>query len=188
MSKECRRSFARLADSCSPNLNPQSSRSTCIFSSRSSRFGLADTIPFHVQLTGFVSSLLGFVPELEDTEKSTIVGSLVRQIVFDLNGRHMTRSIVLGDAKMTPRPPGAAAVFDAYEASLDWDGEVRCNVDATVGTFDAGCVRVQDFIVLELKPLCAATCSEFVTLRHSHPIKLVTESWDDSSLARDDPR
>ncbi|KAJ7795138.1 hypothetical protein B0H14DRAFT_3555455, partial [Mycena olivaceomarginata] len=82
-------------------------------------FGLTDTIPFHVQLTGFVSSLLGFVPELEDTEKSTIVGSLVRQIVFDLNGRHMTRSIALGDAKMTPRPPGAAAVLDAHEASLD---------------------------------------------------------------------
>ncbi|KAJ7302670.1 hypothetical protein DFH08DRAFT_977661 [Mycena albidolilacea] len=88
----------------------------------------------------------------------------------------MTHSIVLGDSKRTPRPPGTAAVFNAHEASLNWDGEVRCNVDATVGMFDAGCVRVQDFIVLELKPLCAATCSEFVTLRHSHPIKLVTES------------
>jgi hypothetical protein len=97
-------------------------------------FGLADTIPFHVQLTGFVSSLLGFVPELEDTEKSTIVGSLVRQIVFDLNGRHMTRSIVLGDAKMTPRP-------SSMRTRLGWG--MRCNVDATVGTFDAGCVRVQ---------------------------------------------
>jgi hypothetical protein len=40
-------------------------------------FRLADTMPFHMQLTGFVSLLLGFVPELEDTEKLTIVGSLV---------------------------------------------------------------------------------------------------------------
>jgi hypothetical protein len=84
-----------------------------------------DSLP---RAADFVSSLLGFVPELEDTEKSTIVGSLVRQIVFDLNGRHMTRSIALGDAKMTSRPPGAVAVFDAHEASLDWDGEVRCTL------------------------------------------------------------
>ncbi|KAF7345020.1 hypothetical protein MVEN_01664800 [Mycena venus] len=149
-------------------------------------FGLEDTIPFHVQLTGSVSSLREFLPKSGDGEKATIVGSLVRQIVVELGGRRATRNIVLGHAKMSPRPPGAAA--DAHEASLDWDGEVRCKADTMVGMFDAGCVRLQDFILVELLPLNVETCSQFVTLRHSHPIKLVTESWVDSSLSRDDPR
>jgi hypothetical protein len=154
-----------------------------------------------------VSSLVEFVPESDGSGKSTIVGSLVRQIVVELNGRLATRNVVIGHATMSPRPPGAAAMFDAHGASLDWDGEVRCKADTTVGTFDAGCVRVQvsalsafdsrrsntypaeqDFLLIELKPLSTATCSEFVTLRYSHPIKLVTESWVDSSLSRDDPR
>lgn len=104
-------------------------------------FGLEDTIPFHVQLTGPVSSLREFLPKPGDCEKATIVGSLVRQIVVDLGVQRVTRTVVIGDAKMSPRPPGAAA--DAHEASLDWDGEVRCKADTMVGMFDAGCVRIQ---------------------------------------------
>ncbi|KAJ6542819.1 hypothetical protein B0H19DRAFT_957893 [Mycena capillaripes] len=143
-------------------------------------FGLDDTIPFHVQLTGPVSSLREFLP---DGEKTTIVGSLVRQVTVELHGRrqHVTRNIVIGHAKMCSRPPGAAA--DAHEASLDWDGEVHCNADTLVGMFDAGYVHIQDFLVVELKPLDVERRSQFITLRHSHPIKLVTESWLDSSVS-----
>ncbi|KAJ7722924.1 hypothetical protein B0H16DRAFT_344673 [Mycena metata] len=150
-------------------------------------FGLGDTIPFHVQLTGPVASLREFVPN-SDTAlgKTTIAGSLVRQIVVELNGRKALRNIVIGDAKLCSRPPGAAA--DMREASLDWDGEVRSNANAMVGMFDAGCVRIQDFLVIELHPPNIQTTTEFTTLRHSHPIKLVTESWLDSSAHRDDPR
>ncbi|KAK6977038.1 hypothetical protein R3P38DRAFT_3126242 [Favolaschia claudopus] len=146
-------------------------------------FGLDDTIPFHVQLFGSLSSLRQFLPT--DT-KATITGSLVRQIIVDINGRRTTRQVLIGDAKMTPRPPGAAASAD--EISLDWDGEVRARADTMVGMFDAGCVRLQDFILIELKPLDVEVFSQYVTLRHSHPIRLVSESWAENSLARDDPR
>ncbi|KAJ7657794.1 hypothetical protein DFH06DRAFT_1044974 [Mycena polygramma] len=149
-------------------------------------FGLEDTIPFHVQLTGPVSSLREFVPKPEDGEKATIIGSLVRQISVDLHGRQAVRTIVIGDAKMCSRPPGAAA--DVHEASLDWDGEVRCKANARVGMFDAGYLRVQDFLVIQLRPQSSETYSQYSTLRHSHPIKLVTESWLDSSVTREDQR
>ncbi|KAK7029894.1 hypothetical protein R3P38DRAFT_2524578 [Favolaschia claudopus] len=146
-------------------------------------FGLDDTIPFHVQLSGSVSSLRQFLPT--DT-KATITGSLVRQITVDINGRRTTRQVLIGDAKMIPRPPGATASAD--EISLDWDGEVQARADTMVGMFDAGCVRLQDFILIELKPLDVEVFSQYVTLRHSHAIRLVSESWAENSLARDDPR
>ncbi|KAJ7156145.1 hypothetical protein C8R46DRAFT_857648, partial [Mycena filopes] len=143
-------------------------------------FGLEDTIPFHIQLTGPVASLREFLPAPDAQQATTIVGSLVRQIVVDLNGRTASRNIVIGDAKLCSRPPGADAGVDTpHEASLDWDGEVRSRADTMVGMFDAGCVRIQDFLVIELRPPNARTTTEFTSLRHSHPIKLVTESWLD---------
>ncbi|KAF8190196.1 hypothetical protein K438DRAFT_1592301 [Mycena galopus ATCC 62051] len=157
-------------------------------------FGLADTVPFHVQLTGAVSSLREFLPASDDGSggKATIVGSLVRQVIVDLDHRTATRSVVIGHAEMSPRPPDAGVDphthGDESQASLNWDGQVQCKGDSLVGTFDAGCVRVQDFILIELKPLRAERRSEYVTLRLSHPIRLVTESWVDNSLSRDDPR
>ncbi|KAJ6505343.1 hypothetical protein C8R45DRAFT_817570 [Mycena sanguinolenta] len=154
-------------------------------------FGMDDIIPFHVQLTGRVSSLREFLP-LDDTPTLSppIVGSLIRQITVDINDRTATRQLVIGHAKMSPRPPGpdAPEYEDEAAVSLDWDGEVRCRTDTLVPGFDAGCIRIQDFILIELRPHHASTRSEYVTLRHSHPIKLVTESWRDHSLTRDDPR
>ncbi|KAJ6562878.1 hypothetical protein DFH09DRAFT_1479060 [Mycena vulgaris] len=142
-------------------------------------FGLEDTIPFHVQLTGPVASLREFLPEPGDAaspRNATIVCTLLRQIVVELNGRRAVRNQVIGHAKLCSRPPGAAA--DAHEASLDWDGEVCSKADTTVGMFDSGCFRLQDFIVVELRPPNSQT-SQFTTLRQSHPIKLVTDSWLD---------
>ncbi|KAK7007346.1 hypothetical protein R3P38DRAFT_3597672, partial [Favolaschia claudopus] len=95
-----------------------------------------------------ISSLCQFLPT--DT-KATITGSLVRKITVDINGRRTTRQVLGGDAKMTPHPPGATGSAD--KISLDWDGEVHARADTMVGMFDAGCVWLQDFILLELKPL-----------------------------------
>ncbi|KAJ7488888.1 hypothetical protein FB451DRAFT_1223192 [Mycena latifolia] len=150
-------------------------------------FGLEDTIPFHVQLTGPLGSLREFLPEAGDAaspRNSTIVGSLVRQIIVELNGRRAVRNMVIGHAKLASRPPGA--VTDAREASLDWDGELRCKADTTVGMFDTGCFRIQDFMLVEIRSPNAQT-SQFPTLRVSHPIKLVTDSWLDTSASREGP-
>ncbi|KAJ7260139.1 hypothetical protein C8J57DRAFT_1338297 [Mycena rebaudengoi] len=125
-------------------------------------FGLQDAIPFHIQ---------------------NIQVSLIRQVVLDLGGHHSRGMLVLGHATLACCPPGCgtscdyAAGFD-YTASLDWDGEVRCNADVAVGTFDAGVIRVQDFICVELGPPDdLKACSHFADIRQMHPIKLVTDSW-----------
>ncbi|KAJ7461250.1 hypothetical protein FB451DRAFT_1269357 [Mycena latifolia] len=134
-------------------------------------FGLEDTIPFHAG-------------DAASPRNSTIVGSLVRQIIVELNGRRAVRNMVIGHAKLASRPPGA--VTDAREASLDWDGELRCKADTTVGMFDTGCFRIQDFMLVEIRSPNAQT-SQFPTLRVSHPIKLVTDSWLDTSASREGP-
>ncbi|KAJ7157933.1 hypothetical protein C8R43DRAFT_1180114, partial [Mycena crocata] len=141
-------------------------------------FGLEDTIPLHIQLTGPVSSLRQFLPDTSLPGQATIKGTLLRQIVVEINGRRASRNIIIGNAKLCSRPPGAAA--DAHEASLDWDGEVRSKADTMVGMFDAGCVHIQDFVVIELRPP-NPEASQFGTLRYSHPIKLVTDSWLDGT-------
>ncbi|KAJ6629305.1 hypothetical protein B0H10DRAFT_2208720 [Mycena sp. CBHHK59/15] len=154
-------------------------------------FGLEDTIPFHIQLTGPVSSLREFLPESTSTgdttlpDKTTIQGTLVRQVLVDLHERKSWRNVVIGHAKLSSCPPGASS--DDREASLDWDGEVRCKDNVLVGMFDGGLVKVQDFIVIELRAPDTPT-SQFTTLRHAHPIKLVTDSWLDSAAPREESR
>ncbi|KAJ7166674.1 hypothetical protein C8R46DRAFT_265452 [Mycena filopes] len=142
-------------------------------------FGLEDTIPFYIQLTGPVASLREFLAAPHDPcgRTTTILVSLVRQITVELNGRTASRNIVVGEANLCSRPPDA----DMHDGvSLDWDGEVRSrDPDSMVGMFDAGCVRVQDFLVIELHPPETRTTREFTSLRHAHPIKLVTDSWLD---------
>ncbi|KAJ7149312.1 hypothetical protein C8R43DRAFT_1007654 [Mycena crocata] len=142
-------------------------------------FGLEDIIPLHIQLTGPVASIRQFLPQCTNLSRpGTIVATLLRQIVVEINGRQATRNIVIGTAKLCSCPPGAAA--DDHEASLDWGGEVQITADAMVGMFDAGSVRIQDSIVIELRPSNPET-SEFCTLHYSHPIKLVKDLRQNSS-------
>ncbi|KAJ6620974.1 hypothetical protein B0H10DRAFT_2215513 [Mycena sp. CBHHK59/15] len=142
-------------------------------------YGLEDTIPFHVQLAGPVASLREFLPDPATT--TSILGTLVRQIIIDVNGLSTACNVVIGYAKLFSCPPSASAPDS--EASLDWEGEVRCKVDVAVGAFDAGVVRVQDFIVIDIRPP-VGPASQFPALRHSHPIKFVTDSWLDSNPSR----
>lgn len=150
-------------------------------------FGLADTIPFHVQLAGPVASLRHFAADPPGLQVN-----LVRQVVVTLGSRRVAHNFVIGSARLSASPPGFGAERDAEggTASLGWDGDVRCRADIVVGMFDAGGVRVRDFFVVQLQPRCVQTIQEFTTLRLSHPIKLVTDSWLDasSSVARDGNR
>ncbi|KAJ7260136.1 hypothetical protein C8J57DRAFT_1338291 [Mycena rebaudengoi] len=141
-------------------------------------FGLQDPIPFHIQLTGPIASLREFLSE-NPCDPQNIQVMLMRQVVLDLYGHRSRGTIVLGRATLVCCPAGHgtscdySAEFDSA-VSLDWDGEVRCELDVAVGEFDAGLIRVQDFICLELR---WPDCSNFASARHTHPIKLVTDSW-----------
>ncbi|KAJ7191628.1 hypothetical protein GGX14DRAFT_600065 [Mycena pura] len=142
-------------------------------------FGLEDTIPFHVQLSGPVASLRQFFAN-PGSAAPVIAVKLVRLLSVSLKWR-VSRSFVIGTARLSASPPGFSSEADAGTASLDWDGGVRCQADTLVGMFDTGGVRVRDFFLVKLLPPRLQTKEEFTTLSKLHPIKLVTDSWLDAS-------
>ncbi|KAJ7488361.1 hypothetical protein FB451DRAFT_1529664, partial [Mycena latifolia] len=140
-------------------------------------FALGDTVPFHVQLTGPVESLHAFLPT--DVQKGPgIQVSLVRQL---LAGHMGNIRFTAAHGTLTSAPPGVSANYssDAHEASLDWSGELHCRNEIQVGTFDAGVLKAQDSIVVDLFPPAGAS-SPFARARHAHPIRIVAESWPDT--------
>ncbi|KAF8134159.1 hypothetical protein K438DRAFT_804194 [Mycena galopus ATCC 62051] len=145
-------------------------------------FSLTYTVPFHVQLTGAVPSLCEFLPSDGSGRKVTIVGSLVRQVIVDLNSCTAASSVDVAHAATSPRLPVVATPIRTEMKTR------QVSMGTLVGTFDAGCVRVQDFILIEVKPRNAETRSDYGSPRLSHPIRLVTESWVHNSLSRDGPR
>ncbi|KAJ7619585.1 hypothetical protein FB45DRAFT_931157 [Roridomyces roridus] len=132
-------------------------------------FGLTDSIPIHIQLTGPAESLQAFLPE---DAKVPVSATLTRQVFVNLNGRSKsTQRLVIGHARLVPHPPQP----NEFEASLDWGGVLTCsNPETLVGMFDVGCVRVQDFIAVDLRP---RDVLKYGNMRMLHPIRLVTDSW-----------
>ncbi|KAJ7121631.1 hypothetical protein C8R44DRAFT_705551 [Mycena epipterygia] len=145
-------------------------------------FALCDTIPFHVQLTGPVDSLREFLPAPADAARTTgIEVKVLRQIMMDINGSMEPYQVAAAHSIPLSTPPGAASPLepDANGAGLDWAGELRCKTDVTVGSFNAGILKVQDFIVVDIFPP-AGSKAQFARVRHSHRIRLVTDSWPDT--------
>ncbi|KAJ7488330.1 hypothetical protein FB451DRAFT_1227019 [Mycena latifolia] len=136
-------------------------------------FALGDMMPFHVQLTGPVASLRAFLPA---DARPVIQVSLVRQLLAGHTGgvRFATAHATLASA-----PPGASARASDAQASLDWTGQIECRPDIQVGSFDAGILKVQDFIVVDIVPSACAS-SQFARARHAHPVRIVSDSWPDT--------
>ncbi|CAK5268954.1 unnamed protein product [Mycena citricolor] len=159
-------------------------------------FALDESIPFHVQLTGAVSSLQEVYRADVQKGQRLVEVKIVRQTLVTINGmRTAVLQSVIGRADLVSLPPGAGAEDNEVDgsASLDWSGDLRVNGDVEVASFDAGIVRMQvgvplpiesvshrmilnqlqDFIVVELGP-----SANFERVRHSHSIRLVTDAWD----------
>ncbi|KAJ7760828.1 hypothetical protein DFH07DRAFT_918471 [Mycena maculata] len=145
-------------------------------------FALGDTIPVHVQLAGAVPSLREFLPSPSSSPgdaEPTVQVTLVRQLLLTIAGRRGPSRLTLARATLRSAPPGpGAAAQSPHSASLDWTGALRVDPDVAVGSFDAGVVVVQDFVVLDVLPPAGAK-AQFPRLRHSHPIRLVTDSAPD---------
>jgi hypothetical protein len=116
-----------------------------LFIPSSQIYGVSDAIPFHVQLAGPLSSLLAFLPSYSDAtsslppEQSVIRVFLLRQVLVEVRGQKGWRNCELGDGKLRALPPAAAnATTKNDEEVLDWEGEVRCREDITVGGFNIG--------------------------------------------------
>ncbi|KAF4567514.1 hypothetical protein EYR40_006517 [Pleurotus pulmonarius] len=163
-------------------------------------FGLSDTIPFHIQLTGPLQSLHTFIPpnsaELSPISSGSktsfrnpnshllhrpaIRVSLARQVLVEVHERKSWRSSTLGEGSVWPVPPSAPVSLDSdsHEVTIDWSGEVRCGEDITSGGFSTGGLVIKDFIVFALTPSNPRT-SSLLEIQHAHPIKFVTDPWID---------
>ncbi|KAK0461227.1 uncharacterized protein EV420DRAFT_187353 [Desarmillaria tabescens] len=161
-------------------------------------FGLSDTIPIHIQLIGTLKSLRHFLPPSQlvgygpsenkrwsrsKTARGPIVRvSLIRQTSVTVSGKTSWRNLNLGDGKVWAKPPLASPtgyVLDGdpdREVTADWEGEVRCRSDVKTSGFNIGSVTVQDYILFILTPPDERGCP-LQPLQHTHPIKLVTDTW-----------
>ncbi|KAJ6611447.1 hypothetical protein B0H10DRAFT_368594 [Mycena sp. CBHHK59/15] len=164
-------------------------------------FGLSDTIPLHVQLSGPVSSLRELIPPpTQNHDAATTVNYfnslhlkpavrvyMNRMVSFEYRGKLVWRVSRIGEGRALPLPPvmdydcdfrdtNACGRCDSHVEDLDWRAEVKCNPDVTVGGFSVIGLVVKDFIVLELAPPNPIS-SPLMTVQHAVPIRLVTESF-----------
>lgn len=66
---------------------------------------------------------------------------ILRQITAKVHHQKAWRNVVLGEGKLWPLQRGSMEESDSHDEgqkSMDWEGEVRCNSDVTVGGFAAG--------------------------------------------------
>ncbi|KAJ7152079.1 hypothetical protein C8R46DRAFT_1007296 [Mycena filopes] len=140
-------------------------------------------IPVHVQLTGPPASLRPFL----SNSSNAVTVRLLRQTTFLVDGHAESRcQIPIGTATLTAVPPPISAQASSHssggggETSLDWAGVLHCDAAVTVGSFDAGVVRVQDFIVLDVLSPGSAKKSPFAPARQFRAVRLVTDPWPDT--------
>ncbi|KAF8823180.1 hypothetical protein HHX47_DHR10000253 [Lentinula edodes] len=151
-------------------------------------FGLRDTIPYHIQLSGPISSLKKFYscvqyepepPSPRSQSTLTMSVSLCRQVRVEVKGQAVWKSSIIGSGTLTALPPSVELdprlSHSAHEMALDWEGEIRCRDDIRVGHFDAGKIAMSDFLVFSVVP--KPTMGAFNSLRMIVPILLVTDTW-----------
>lgn len=124
-------------------------------------YSLSDNIPVHLQLRGRVSSLRAFMHTPPPTstlsslfrhsvtpqppEQPTVSVFLSRQVTITIQGHRVTKLITLGEANLRSIPPDVNLATQGYDglANLDYEGEVRCTQDETVGSFFTGQLLVK---------------------------------------------
>ncbi|KAJ7162293.1 hypothetical protein C8R46DRAFT_1104141 [Mycena filopes] len=164
-------------------------------------FGLADTIPVHLELSSTLASLRELVlacttspfdseplrcstAHLEPLKTSPLRAYLSRMVRFDApDGKATWRMQRIGTGTFPPMPPAVVkegcTCHEPCAQTLDWDGEITVDKGIKVGGFTAGGLAVRDFITLEIVPPNAAA-STHKTVQHTIPIRLVTETFRSS--------
>ncbi|KAF5373014.1 hypothetical protein D9758_001621 [Tetrapyrgos nigripes] len=167
-------------------------------------FALRDTIPFHIQLTGKLSSLKyllshlrtgdlpeqGFSNRTTDYSAITMSVAIHRQVSVKVNDQVAWQNSVIGTGKMRAVPPPfdsnlASGNFTSDsdgepEESLDWEGELKINDSIRVGHFDAGNVAIKDFIIFSISGVSHFP-TDFVALRNTVAIAVVTDPWAENN-------
>ena len=129
-------------------------------------YGLTDTIPFHIQLAGYGCTLKELFSESVLLDRVVSVDSgktvaskkvpnmkpllrvyLLRQISVTMRGESSWKNSVIGEGTINPMPPELTSCCSSTDSCqvehIDWEGEVRCGSDITVGGFNAANVQVK---------------------------------------------
>lgn len=163
-------------------------------------YGIKDTIPFHLQLSGRVSTLRQLFASYTNLDRVTSADSyrtassrvsiaeskpiirvyLMRQITVDLRGQKAWRNVVLGEGTLSSVPPLMSSCYSPVsscrEEHLDWEGELKCNDDVIAANFTVGNTTVKEFVIVNISPPAEAK-SQLQEMQVSIPIRIVTDSY-----------
>ena len=84
-----------------------------------------------------------------NNKKPLIRVILLRQVSVQIRGEHSSFNCTLGEGTIRPIPPDLSSCYVTsgpspyYEGNVDWEGEVHCQSDVTVGGFHAAGVEVK---------------------------------------------
>ncbi|THU86551.1 hypothetical protein K435DRAFT_363384 [Dendrothele bispora CBS 962.96] len=165
-------------------------------------YAIMDTIPFHIQVSGprlTLSKLISNTSSAEGSDNPSsssppvssiletlpIRMTLLRQVILEIDGRKTARQFSLGESKLVaippppPSPPRSGSRGPGYQENLNWEGEVRCELEGGVcPSFNAGMVSVIDFVTLQI---AKTNQSLYLPVRQGHPVRLVTDTWSDTA-------
>ncbi|KAJ6508378.1 hypothetical protein C8R45DRAFT_441230 [Mycena sanguinolenta] len=135
-------------------------------------YGISDSIPFHLQISGPATKLMQLVrpPSSKFKTQSPVRVHLMRRVSLFVCGERQCRSISFGEGALSILPPPIcySEKSGPHEASIDWAGAVQCDDGITVGTFDSGTLYVKDFIVVSIPAW---------NMEHEHQIQFVSDTW-----------
>ncbi|KAJ7624867.1 hypothetical protein FB45DRAFT_1061022 [Roridomyces roridus] len=150
-----------------------------LFTPSSGVLSLTEPIPIHVQLGGNPLSLREFIAssatsQLEACE-AQVQGSVVRQLLLQINGKDEACQYTLGSTILTPN-----TTFTPGVSTFDWAGDLNLHIGSgEVGSFNAGIVQAQDFILVELSPAGYKSRSQsYARVRLSQGVRLVVGEPD----------
>ncbi|KAK0223715.1 hypothetical protein IW262DRAFT_1447533 [Armillaria fumosa] len=98
--------------------------------------------------------------------------SIGRQISVTVRGIRSYQTTKIGEGRIRSVPPYPTCC--RQDDHLDWEGEIKCKSDVTVGGFIAAGASVKDYIVISLKP---PSESPFLPAEGYIPSLLVTDTW-----------
>ncbi|KAJ7624803.1 hypothetical protein FB45DRAFT_924243 [Roridomyces roridus] len=153
-----------------------------LFTPSSGVLSLTDPIPIHVQLAGNPLSLGEFIASSATSQlcEAQVQASVVRQLVLQINGKDEACQYTLGSTSLTPTTTFTGT---ASASTFDWAGDFRLeHGSGDVGSFNAGIVQAQDFILVEIVPAgykSRSRCQSYGRVRLSQGVRLVAGELPD---------
>ncbi|KAJ6498777.1 hypothetical protein C8R45DRAFT_1125506 [Mycena sanguinolenta] len=133
-------------------------------------FGISETIPFHLQLSGSTHRLRNlFIPP---SDNPIVRVSLLRQIAIETIGQKT--NTILENCPLRPLPPGIFGLHSSTsDDTLNWEGEIQLQ-NISTQSFDVGTIKVMYLIAVEFTP---PKTSGIRRAYHGCPIKVTTDTW-----------